>query len=284
MPTRDGAGLRYRRRMELPPVDLTSLPPGTRTDLEILRLEGARLEPRDGWIVVRSPEQAEYHWGNFIQVTTGDVEDADAWLARFAAEFPDAAWLTIGLPRAPRGRRWQELGLEPEQDDVLALRGLPQSRPARQGYQSRPLAGDDWDQLVEVDLRERADAVGSMSASYLRFAHDRSRARQRLVAQGDLAWFGSFSPGGALVSSLGVTVLGDDRRLARYQSVVTAPKHRRQGLAGYLLGQAARWAAYQGAQEFVIVTELTNPAGRLYRRVGFTPAPSNISVYRPPTE
>ena len=52
---------------------------------------------------------------------------------------------------------------------------------------------------------------------------------------------------------------------ACYQSVDTDDDHRRRGLASHLLGVAARWTADRGCDRWVIVTEATNPAGRVYR-------------------
>ncbi len=69
---------------------------------------------------------------------------------------------------------------------------------------------------------------------------------------------------------------------ARYQSVSTDEAHRRHGLAAHLLGVAARWSAEQGCDRWVIITESTNPAGRVYRSVGFEPDVGNAQAYRKP--
>ena len=52
------------------------------------------------------------------------------------------------------------------------------------------------------------------------------------------------------------------------------------GLASHLLGVAARWAADHGCDHWVIVTEATNPAGRIYRSVGFEPGTASVQAYR----
>ena len=85
------------------------------------------------------------------------------------------------------------------------------------------------------------------------------------------------SPGEALVAELGIVNCGGS---ARYQSVGTDEGHRRRGLASHLLGVAARWAADTGCDRWVIVTEATNPAGAVYRRVGFEPDVGNAQAYR----
>jgi GNAT superfamily N-acetyltransferase len=80
-----------------------------------------------------------------------------------------------------------------------------------------------------------------------------------------------------LAASLGIVLCGTT---ARYQTVGTDEPHRRRGLASHLLGVAARWAADRGCDRWVIVTASTNPAGRIYRAVGFEPVPSTVQAYR----
>ena len=82
-----------------------------------------------------------------------------------------------------------------------------------------------------------------------------------------------------LVASLGIVCCDTT---ARYQAVGTDPQHRRRGLATHLLGVAARWSADHGCDRWVIVTEATNPAGRVYRSVGFEQDIGNAQAYRRP--
>lgn len=69
---------------------------------------------------------------------------------------------------------------------------------------------------------------------------------------------------------------------ARYQGVGTSAEHRRRGLASHLLGVAAQWSADRGCDRWVIVTEPTNPAGRVYRSLGFMPDTGAVRAYRRP--
>ena len=85
---------------------------------------------------------------------------------------------------------------------------------------------------------------------------------------------------GALVADLGIVRCG---RTARYQDVGTDDGHRRRGLASHLLGVAAQWAAEGGCDQWVIVTGATNPAGRVYRSLGFEPDTGTVQAYRGPS-
>ena len=111
-----------------------------------------------------------------------------------------------------------------------------------------------------------------------RFANAKAKA-QRALSESDVG-----APSGAFADDLLVADLGIGRcgTTARYQSVGTDEEHRRRGLASHLLGVAARWAADQGCDRWVIVTEATNPAGRVYRSVGFEPDVGSVLAYRKP--
>ena len=115
-------------------------------------------------------------------------------------------------------------------------------------------------------------------ASFLRFTQGQLAARQDLSARDLGAWFGAFADG-ALVADLGIVRCG---RTARYQDVGTDEGHRGRGLASHLLGVAARWAADGGCEQWVIVTGATNPAGRVYRSLGFAPDTGTVQAYRRP--
>ncbi|RNI23935.1 GNAT family N-acetyltransferase [Flexivirga caeni] len=255
------------------------LPPGQRTDLGILRLQGAQVSDRGDHLVIRSPANPEFHWGNFVLVTTGDPEDADRWLTVFAAEFPQAGHVAIDLPSLPRTDRYAAHGVSLDTDTVLTSSAIPRQRPLAEGYIVRELVtDDDWERVVHRAVAEN-DVTGEQEpAGFERFSRDQAAARRALIATGNAAFFGVFA-GGDLAAELGIVLLGDT---ARYQSVGTQAEHRRRGLAGHLLGVAARWAADRGATEWVIVTESTNPAARLYRSVGFADAAQTVQAYRTP--
>jgi GNAT superfamily N-acetyltransferase len=102
------------------------------------------------------------------------------------------------------------------------------------------------------------------------------QARRDLSANDTAPFFGA-SAGGVLVAELGIVCCG---HTARFQSVVTDSAHRRRGVATHLLGVAAHWSAEHDCDRLVIVTEASNPAGRVYRAVGFEPDTPNAQAYR----
>jgi GNAT superfamily N-acetyltransferase len=254
--------------------------PGWATDLAILEHCGSIVEDRGNHLVVRTPHNPDYHWGNCLFVTDeGTVGDARRWVDTFQSAFPEATWVAIGLTRMPDDlHAWVELGLELELDDVLTTRILPRQTPLPEGYTVRRLSGQDWVQSVARSVADNDRTHEQDPQSYQRFAQAQAHARRALSERDVGACFGAFA-GDTLIADLGIVRCG---KTARYQSVSTDDQHRRHGLASHLLGVAAQWAADGGCDRWVIVTEATNPAGRVYRSLGFEPDTGNAQAYHKP--
>lgn len=255
---------------------------GTLTDLQLLILEGSVIEERADYFVIRSPLRPSFHWGNYVYVPDSqDCDDVDRWVAAFQLEFPEADWVAIGLSQHPRGDRWERAGFDVSADEVLTSASLPASSPLRPGYTQRCISSDeDWQQLANETAESLALTFEGSPDDFATFNQEQQATRRRLVADGHMAFFAAFDEMDQLAASLGIVCLGGGARIARYQSVFTSPAHRRRGLAAHLLGVAARWAFERGARELVIVTDHDNPAGLLYRRLGFRPGASDVTAYR----
>lgn len=253
-----------------------TLPLGWRTDLAVLRLGGATITENDDHLVVSSPDNPTFHWGNFLLVTDpGSVDDAARWLGRFEDALPGLRHRAIGLAREPDDLTgWHGAGLELELSDTLVRTAAVPPAPLPDGYAVRPLeVADDW----ERSTRLRIDSEGEDPD----FEADTTRSRRRMVDAGHTRWFGAFQ-GDELVAELGIVDCGEspEGHLARYQSVLTAPGHRRRGLTSHLLGVASGWAGTRGCDQWVIVADDGTDANRLYRAHGFVPTDRSAQVYR----
>ncbi|WP_051208305.1 GNAT family N-acetyltransferase [Propionicicella superfundia] len=256
-----------------------ALPANWTTDLAILELAGARIARRDDHLIVRTPQNRWAHWANFLLVTDpATVSDADRWTAAFAEEFPDAGWVAVGLPTTPDATGWARHGIDIQPLDTLAAMAAPHETPPVPGYEIRPFTPDDWAHDVERAIAENAATRAQDPAEFAAFVTAQARQRRRLMDRGVAAWFGAFSKS-RLLADLGIVLCG---HRARYQDVSTDPEHRRRGLASHLLGVAGQWAARRGCAEWVIVTEPTNAAGRVYRAAGFRAVPGGAEAYRKP--
>ena len=196
-------------------------------------------------------------------------------MGRFAAEFPQAAHVAIGVDAAEAGGPVpaEFATLEPESSTVLTCADIQAPRHVSTAAEIRPLESDrDWQQSVELNLR----CYGEEEPSG--FQQRRSATRRRLTRAGRAAWFGAFD-GGPLLAQLGVCDAGGG--LARYQDVETDPAARRQGLAGTLVWHAGRFArARLGASTLVIVADPADGAIRIYRGCGFADAQTQFSFAR----
>lgn len=259
-------------------VNVHELPVGWATELAVLRGSGAVLEDRREHLLVRSPGNPDFHWGNCIIVTEEDaIEDAGRWASEFRAAFPGASWVAIGLIRMPHDQdAWTAEGLDVELDDVLTARTLPRQTPLPDGYAVRRLSGQDWSQMVARAVAANERTHEHEAQSFLRFASQQARTRRELSERDGAAFFGAFADN-TLVADLGIVRCGTT---ARYQSVSTDDEHRRRGLASHLLGVAARWSSDRGCDRWVILTEAANPAGRVYRALGFEPDTGTARAYR----
>jgi GNAT superfamily N-acetyltransferase len=181
------------------------------------------------------------------------------------------------MPQNPTA--WEARGITLEQLDVLSTNRKPNLAPLPEGYEARTFTDHDWDNLTAREVKEGISEGEYEPAVIERFVRETNRTRQGLCKIGAAAWFGAFF-GNELVANLGIIKCGST---GRYQSVETQPAHRRKGLASHLLGLAASWSQEQGCEDWVIVTQETNDAGRVYRRAGFTPALASVNAYKKPS-
>jgi GNAT superfamily N-acetyltransferase len=248
------------------------------TDVAVLEHAGSTVEDRGDHLIVRTPHNPTFHWGNCVLVTDPDaVDDARRWVEAFHGAFPAATWIAVGLVRMPDDdAAWAAHGLELEVHEVLVSGILPRQTALPPGYAVRRVAGDDWEQVVALAMAENLRTGEYEPASHETFVRASVQTDRSLSDRDVAAFFGAFADE-ELAAALGIVRCGS---VARYQRVGTDARHRRRGLASHLLGVAARWAAGHGCDRWVIVTEATNPAGRVYRSVGFEPDAASVQAYR----
>ena len=258
-------------------MQVTSL--GFATDLALRVLEGAEITDRGDYLVVRTPDNPTFYWGNFLLLAGWpEPGTGTSWLARFAAEFPHAGHIALGVDAGVDGAEPAEVppeflaaGLKFERATVLSCAGVQAPPHQTTEAASRPReADDDWEQSRDLAIR-----CFGYDGSYL---ERRARARRRLTRAGQAAWFGAFT-GGRLLAQLGVCDAGAG--LARYQDVETDPGARRRGLAGTLVWRAGLYACEAfGAGRLVIVADPAEGAIRIYRACGFADMQSQFSFER----
>ncbi len=256
-----------------------------RTDLMVRRLAGSTISDHGRFIVVRTPDNPGFHWGNFVlwpgPPRPGEVEE---WIRIFTDQFPDAAHLAFGIDGTdfPEGDQpFPDKRLLSDLSVVMTSERPPESRATRSVPTVRPLRSDrDWDQehLLRLALDEEDEPHSSAHLDFLRRSTDESR---RLVEAGHAEYFGAF-----IEDRLGsvVGIASDGRGVARYQNVGTHPDFRRRGLASHLLARAGAFGMDGfGARRLVIVADAGGIAAGLYQAVGFVPVESQWGLSAAPT-
>lgn len=255
---------------------------GFRSDLMLRRLAGSTIAARGGCLVVHTPKNPDYWWGNFL-LLPGPVEAVavEMWETMFVREFPDAVHRAFGIDgtdgQAGDPDALAALGVETEVSTVLTATSADLSGFDASGSAYRPLKSDaDWEQLIDLNLTcDDKFADTAMHRDFVRRKRDETR---NLVEAGHGAWFGGFA-GTELVAGLGI--FSDGSGLARYQSVETHPAHRRRGHARRLLHAAGRYAgSVLGARTLVIVADPGYHAIGLYRSVGFVDAERQVQLQK----
>ncbi|MFI6586445.1 GNAT family N-acetyltransferase [Embleya sp. NPDC050493] len=254
-----------------------------RTDLMLLTLQGSHVEERDDYLVVRTPANPTFHWGNFLLLAAPPSPGtAAAWIDTFRREFPDAAHVTLGVDgttgAAGDPTDLAAAGLSVERSTVLTATTLhAPARPNTTATVRIAETDDDWAQAVALS---EATNPGFDPAAYREFVTRRVAGFRDLQARGHGAWFGAFEDD-RLRAGLGLFT--DAQGLARYQTVTTHPAHRNQGLASTLVHAAARHAqAHWSTETLVIVADPTYLAIDLYRALGFTDTETQIQLQTDP--
>ncbi|WP_218851393.1 GNAT family N-acetyltransferase [Nocardioides panaciterrulae] len=258
------------------PVDVRSL--GYRTDLALLQLDGSVVEDRGTHLVVRTPANPSFHWGNFLLLATPPQPGSGRfWLERFEQEFPGLQHRALGVDGTTGSTddlaALAEVGLEADASSVMTATSVHAPPHPHPTAVVRPLVSDDdWAQQVAL-------AVAGEPEHYSEeFATSRAAAHRRNVETGHGQWFGAFLDG-RLSSSLGIFTAGEG--LARFQEVKTHPEARGQGLAGTLVHAASRHALDEmGARTLVMVADPGYLAIRVYRSVGFADTETQLGADR----
>jgi ribosomal protein S18 acetylase RimI-like enzyme len=263
-------------------VHVTSL--GFRTDLALLELGGSVIEDRDDYLVVRTPHNPTFWWGNFLLLPAPPPpDDTPQWLATFASAFPEARHLAFGFDGVDGTvadlAGFAAAGLSVEASTVMTAQDVhPPDRP-NEAATCRVLSSDD-DWLQQIELRIACNDSDPDDTAHRTFATAHTNTMRALMAAGHGAWFGAFVEG-RLLCSMGLFSTAPG--IARFQSVETHPEARRQGLATTLVHYASMYGFDElRAHTLVMVADPEYSAIRIYRAVGFTGTQTQLQADRAP--
>lgn len=251
-------------------IDKLSL--GWRTDLIFPRFDAEVIE-RDDYVVVRTPQNPTFYWGNFVLFDRAPREgDFARWHAIFARELASVrpAHLAFGVDVAeafacPPDFERARLSLSPSTVLTMTKPQLQAAPELPVGITIRRLAlPDEAAALLELDVARNA---GEHEEAGFRVYRARQLARYAAMSAAGLgSWYGVFADS-TLVAGCG---LFRDQRLGRFQHVETHPAWRRRGLCRALMHAVCRDGFdAMSLDTLVIVADPRDVAIGLYESIGF---------------
>lgn len=259
---------------------------GYRTDLMLLALGGSRIERAGNHLIIRTPLNPAFWWGNFLlydrSPAPGEIAE---WQADFRTTFPEARHMAFGIDAVNSqlenvAPEFEIAGLELAPNTVMTAGRAdlrPPKRPNLQAEYRRLNSDDDWAQALalRLDCNDTLEA-----ASYRLFAERRITEARRLAETGHGGWFGAFVNGRM---EAGMGLYTDGCGVARFQNVETRPSARNRGLASSLVHFVARFGfGAMKAHTLVMVADPDYLAVRLYRALGFRDSETQLAIEKPP--
>jgi ribosomal protein S18 acetylase RimI-like enzyme len=247
---------------------------GYRTDLFFPQFDG-HLINRGDHLVVLTPSNPTYHWGNFLLFAQPPGQgDFERWKTIFEREFrtqPDTHHMAFGWDTITgeigEVEPFIKNGFNLNRSVVLSTQHVHSPPKLNQQVVIRPIAQDwEWDQALDNQIACR-ETMFSL-AGYTIFKQQQMVRYRNMVSAGWGQWFGAFLDN-RLVADLGLFCRDG---IGRYQSVGTHPDFRRRGICGTLVYQAANYGfEHLGAQTLVMIAAENYHAAKIYESVGFTP-------------
>jgi len=260
-------------------MDVTSL--AFRTDLALLRLAGSEVHDHRTHIIVRTPDNPTYWWGNFLLMSHPPrADEVPAWIELFRATYPASEHLAFGVDGTDGSvddlEAFRTAGLNVEASSVMTATSVHEPpRPNREATYRPLVSDDDWQQQVELGIAGEHEDGGQD------FVIAKTAAERSLTGRGIGEWWGAFVDG-RLLASMGLFAASPG--LARFQQVKTHPDARGRGLAGTLVHEVSRFGFDElGAETLVMVADPDYLAIRVYRSVGFADTESQLQADRKPS-
>ena len=258
---------------------------GFRTDLMLLSLHGSEVEDRGDHLVVRSPSNPGFWWGNFLLLRQPPAPGAcGRWERAFASEFPAAGHSAFGVDgtcgNVAGYQEFTAAGYEVEASAVMTATAVHEpAHPNREAtYRALDLT-DAGDRESAIALR-LANAPHREPTGHRQFLGRSMDSMAALQEAGAGAWFGAFLAG-RMVSGMGL--FSDGSGLARFQSVDTHPDFRGRGLAGTLVHHVSTYGfTTLAATTLVMVADPDYHAIRIYRSLGFVSTELQVQLEREP--
>lgn len=238
-------------------------------------------------ISVLTPTNLDYFFGNFLLFANPpQVGDCDDWISRFEEVFAKHSgvrhhtfqWLPTTAADPEALEEFRKAGFTIDETSVLAATKVQTDRKAPDGVTFREVETDaEW--LAVVDAQTRDGFPQIPMDEYRRYKEVTFAQYRRMKAKGLGGWWGAFK-GEELVADMGL-FFGDN--VGRFQSVETAPQHRRQGICTALVHHVSQQGfAKHPTATLILHAEAGEIAREIYRSVGYEEIETLQAAYRAP--
>ena len=241
-----------------------------------------KLIKRDTYVVVQTPANPGFYWGNYIVFkkapTAGDL---NRWISIFKDEFRyydeynhyAFTWVN-GHYNESAVEEFLNAGFEIEHVAVLETNNINPPPHYNRNIDIRTIhTRKDWENVIENQVacaEPRYD-----KAKYRVFKERQISEYRKMSLAGKGHWYGAYKDD-QLVGDLGIFHEG---RLGRYQNVGTHPDYRRQGICGSLVYESAEIALRDyPIDRLIMKADDDYFAARIYESVGFRKVEINHSL------
>ena len=261
---------------------------GYRTDVFLCAFDGI-VEERDRYLVMRTPSNPNYWWGNYLLYPDAPAPgDAPTWLADQARELPGVTGKLIAWDR-PDGATGElqdffDEGFALDDGTILTAKRGDLRRTSRMTGDVTTVAirtDAQWNDMLEV-LTNAFTPTRSGTLEDLRVFTTTQCSRYRAMQEANLGqWYGAMVDG-ELAGALGVV---RDREVGRFQLIGTDPRFARRGVCSSLVHDAAALTFERPEIEtLVIAADSTYHAAKVYEAVGFQPTERLVAVIKKPAK
>jgi len=277
--------------VEVMPAPTFELLPGWRSAFFVHRFSGLVVQRRD-CIVVRTPANPLYYWGNFLLLPEAPRDEELAhWRRRFDEEItalqPASLHVAIGVNcqrLAEPLPAWQADGFELIEDAVLRLQ--PQHlqappRPARGRIEFRALdLARELDAVVDLQC---ADDHGLDPDGFAEHRQRQMTLYAAMAQRGQAAWFGIWCDGvfAADCGLMRADPAAGGALEGRFQHVSTHQAWRRRGLCSALIHGVSAWGFSRwGLQSLLMCADPHDVAIGIYESLGYQRVASEWRLQR----
>ena len=254
---------------------------GHSTDFIFSDLSG-RLIKKDDYIVIQTPCNPGFFWGNYIVFNKAPVTgDLDKWTSIFRKEFSyyetynhyAFTWID-GQYNESVIDEFLNAGFEIEHVAVLSTNKVnPPPRFSKNIKIRKINTQREWNDVIENQI---ACAEPRYNNDKYRVFKERQFSEYKKMSLANKGhWYGAYI-NDQLVGDLGIFHEG---RLGRYQNVGTHPDYRRQGICGSLVYESAKIALLNyPIDQLVMKADDDYFAAKIYESVGFRKIEINHSL------